>query len=95
MSTKAVQQTECDALIERLLALDGNASGSELISQHPLLDWDQLVSRLTDRVRQEVHVSAANAQRMADIAILVAETTGSRVALAKSPPASISNWRAL
>ena len=86
MSVKAVQRTECDAMIERLLALTLNddASGRELIAQHQSLDWDQLVSALTDRVRQEVHVSAANAQRMADIAILVAETTGSQIALAKS-----------
>jgi CHAT domain-containing protein/tetratricopeptide (TPR) repeat protein len=84
VSTKAVQQTECDAAIQRLLAPDDDATRSELISQQPSLDWDQVVSTLTDRVRQEVHVSAANAQRMADIAILIAETTGSAVALAKS-----------
>ncbi len=73
-------------MIERLLALTANddASRRELIAQHRALDWEQLVSTLTDRVRQEVHVSAANAQRMADIAILVAETTGSQIALAKS-----------
>jgi CHAT domain-containing protein/predicted negative regulator of RcsB-dependent stress response len=84
VSTKAVQQTECDAMIQRLLALDGDTIRRELISQHASLDWDQLVSTLTDRVRQEVHVSAANAHHLADIAILVAETTGSRIALAKS-----------
>ena len=71
-------------MIERLLALDGDASRRQLIAQHPSLDWDQLVSTLTDGVRQEVHVSAANAQRMADIAIMVAETVGSRIGLAKS-----------
>src|SRR5258708_21271668 len=73
-------------MIERLLALTPNddASRRELIAQHRALDWEQLVATLTDRVRQEVHVSAANAQRRADIAILVAETTGSQIALAKS-----------
>jgi len=84
VSVKAVQRTECDAMIARLLALDNDASHRELVVQHPSLDWDQLVSTLTDRVRQEVHVSAANAQRIADIAITVAETTGSQIALAKS-----------
>ncbi len=84
MSVKAVQQTECHAMIERLLALADDASRRQLIAQYPSLDWDQLVSTLTDHVRQEVHVSATNAQRMADIAILVSETTGSRIALAKS-----------
>src|SRR5438552_19141293 len=71
-------------MIQRLLALDDDATRRELISQQPSLDWDQIVSTLTDRVRQEVHVSAANAQRMAVIAISVAEVSGSRVALAKS-----------
>jgi len=71
-------------MIERLLALADDASRVQLIAQHPSLDWDQLVSTLTDRVRQEVHVSAANAQRMADIAITVAEIVESRIALAKS-----------
>ncbi len=61
MSVKAVQRTECDAMIERLLALDDDAGRKQLIAQHPSLDWDQLVATLTDRVRQEVHVSPANA----------------------------------
>jgi len=81
---KAVQRTECDAMIERLLALDDDAGRRELIAQNPSLDWDQLVSTLTDRVRQEVRVSAANAERLADLAIAVAETAGSTMALAKS-----------
>ena len=71
-------------MIERLLALDDDASRRQLIAQQPSLDWDHLVSTLTDRVRQEVHVSAANAQCLADIAITVAETSGGRTALAKS-----------
>src|SRR6266446_17095 len=71
-------------MIERLLALDGDAGRRELIAQNPSLDWDQLVSTLTDRVRQEVRVSAANAERLADLAIAVAETAGSTMALAKS-----------
>src|SRR5258708_33592540 len=73
-------------MIERLLALTANddASRRELIAQHRALDWETLVSTLTDPVRQEVHVSAANAQRMADIAILVSATTGIQIALAKS-----------
>src|SRR5713226_4760044 len=71
-------------MIGRLLALENDAGRRELVVQHPSLDWDQLVSTLTDRVRQEVHVSAANAQRMADIAITVAEIVESRIALAKS-----------
>src|SRR5437879_4815817 len=71
-------------MIERLLALDDDTGRRELIAQNPSLDWDQLVSTLTDRVRQEVRVSAANAERLADLAIAVAETAGSTMALAKS-----------
>src|SRR5436190_362324 len=71
-------------MIERLLALDDDAGRRELIAQNPSLDWDQLVSTLTDRVRQAVRVSAANAERLADLAIAVAETAGSTMALAKS-----------
>ena len=71
-------------MIAHLLALDDVASQRQLIAQQPSLDWDQLVSTLTDRVRQEVRVSAANAERMADIAITVAEMSGSQIALAKS-----------
>ena len=84
MSTKAVQQTESDAMIARLLAFEDDSGRRDLIAKNQSLDWGQIVSTLTDRVRQEVHVSAANAQRMADIAITVAETTGSQLALAKS-----------
>src|SRR5713226_6028403 len=71
-------------MIERLLALDDAASRQQLIAQQPSLDWDQLVSTLTERVRQEVRVSAANARHLADVAIAVAETAGSPTALAKS-----------
>ncbi len=71
-------------MIERLLTLGDAASRQQLIAQQPSLDWDRLVSTLTERVRQEVHVSAANARRLADIAIAVAETAGSPIALAKS-----------
>src|SRR5260370_16496128 len=71
-------------MIERLLALDDAASRQQLSAQQPSLDWDRLVSTLTERVRQEVHVSAANARHLADIAIAVAETAGSPTALAKS-----------
>src|SRR5258707_151594 len=63
MSVKAVQQTESDAMIQRLLALGDHGSQRKLVAQHPLVDWDQIVSTLTDRVRQEVHVSTAEAQR--------------------------------
>jgi len=95
MSVKAVQQTESDAMIQRLLALGDHGSQRKLVAQHPLVDWDQIVSTLTDRVRQEVHVSTAEAQRLADIAIAVAEAMGSQVALAKSQRAKANTLYAL
>src|SRR5258708_4705132 len=95
MSVKAVQQTESDAMIQRLLALGDHGSQRKLVAQHPLVDWDQIVSTLTDRVRQEVHVSTAEAQRLADIAIVVAEAMGSQIALAKSQRAKANTLYAL
>src|SRR5258708_24057708 len=95
MSVKAVQQTESDAMIQRLLALGDHGSQRKLVAQHPLVDWDQIVSTLTDRVRQEVHVSTAEAQRLADIAIAVAEAIGSQAALAKSQRAKANTLSAL
>ena len=71
-------------MIANLLALNDDASLRRLIAQHQSFDWDELVATLTDRVRQEVRVNTAQAQRLADIAIVVSETVGSRGALAKS-----------
>src|SRR5258707_9256584 len=84
MSVKAAPQTECEAMIERLLALEDIGARQHLIEQQPSLDWNQVVSTLSDRVREEVRVDTARAQLLADIAINVAEKIGSNVALAKS-----------
>jgi len=83
VGTKAVQQTELDAMIARLLGPGDSSTPCELVAHNPSVDWDQIVTTLTDRVRQEVHINAANAERIADIAINVAETTGGQIALAK------------
>lgn len=84
MGAKAVQQTESDALIQRLLAAADDTARRSLVAEHPALDWEQIVTALADRVRQEVHVSTTQAQQLADIAIVVAEAMGSKLALAKS-----------
>jgi CHAT domain-containing protein len=84
MSAKAAAQTESAAMIERLLAATDDATRRKLIAQHPLLEWDLVVSTLADRVRQEINVNIANAQKLAEIATLVAEAIGSKSALAKS-----------
>jgi len=84
MGTKAVQQTESASLIARLLAAENDIARQELVQRNLARDWNQVVSDLADRVRQEVHVSTAEAHRLADIAICVAEASGSQVSLAKS-----------
>ena len=84
MGAKAVQQTECDAMIQRLLAAENNDVRRSLVTAHPAFDWEEIITALTDRVRQEVHVSTAQAQQLADIAIVVAEATGSKISLGKS-----------
>ena len=84
MSTKAAPQRESDAVIQRLLAAEDVAASRALVQQRPELDWQHIVTTLTDRVRQEVHVNTAQAQRLADVAIVVAETTKNALALGKS-----------
>ena len=84
MGAKAAPQTECDAQIQRLLAAKDEDAQRALISESPSSDWAQIVTALTDRVREEVHVNTAQAQRLADLAIVVAETIASKLALAKS-----------
>lgn len=84
MSVKAALQTESDAMMLRLLAAEDDAARRALVVAHPSLDWEEIVTKLTDRVRQEVHVSTAQAQKLADIAIIVAEAFGGKIALGKS-----------
>src|SRR5205823_9999975 len=95
MSTKAAPQTECAAMIERLLAAIDVAERRKLIAQHPLLDWDAVVSALTDRARQEINANIQNAQLLADIAATVSEVIGSQVALARSHRAKANTLYAM
>jgi CHAT domain-containing protein/tetratricopeptide (TPR) repeat protein len=95
MSAKAAPQTECVAMVERLLVAVNNSEWLQLVAQHPLIEWDQVVSSLTDRARQEIHVNIGNAQRMADIAMVVAEAIGSKVALARSQRAKANTLYAM
>jgi CHAT domain-containing protein len=84
MGAKAVQQTESASLIARLFSAENDITRRDFVQHSLAADWNQVVSDLADRVRQEVHVSTVEAHRLADIAILVAETGGSQVSLAKS-----------
>jgi len=63
MSVKAAQQTESAAMLECLMTAADDAARRELVGQCPSLDWEQIVSTLTDRVRQEIHISTTQAQR--------------------------------
>jgi CHAT domain-containing protein len=83
VSVKAVQRTDVDATIERLLAL-GEPARQQYIKEHPATDWAGFATALTERVREEVRVDTARAQRLADIAVAVAEAIGNNLALAKS-----------
>lgn len=83
MSVKAAQQTEVDATIDRLLALE-DAGQREFVQRHTAHDWPRLATILAERVREEVRIDTARAQRLADLAIAVSETVGNRIGLAKS-----------
>lgn len=83
MSVKAVPRTEVDATLERLLALDEPARRESVCNDHSR-DWSAFATTLAERVREEVRVDTARAQRLADLAVTVAETVGNQIALAKS-----------
>ena len=83
MSVKAVQRTDVDATIERLLALEKPAR-QQYVKEHPAPDWAGFATALTERVREEVRVDTARAHRLADLAVTVAEAIGNKLALAKS-----------
>jgi tetratricopeptide (TPR) repeat protein len=84
MGVQPAQQTEVDALLDRLLALEDAPSRKQLVAQHPQAEWPEVVRLLTERVWQEVRVDTHRAERSADIAIEVAEVLGDRMSLAKS-----------
>jgi CHAT domain-containing protein len=84
MSVRAVQKTESDAIIERLLALDDTPSRSQLVKQNPAIAWDEIVKTLTEKVWQEVRIDTHQAERLAVAALDVAQTLGSPSLLARS-----------
>jgi len=84
MSTKAAQQTEFEALVQRLLAARDDGQRRSLVAQHPAAPWNEIVSGLAERVWQDVRVNPADAERLANAAINVAEEIKNSVALATS-----------
>jgi CHAT domain-containing protein len=83
VSVKAAQQTEFEATLSRLLRLDPGARRQE-VSENPGFDWLGFLSTVADRVREEVRVDTALADRLADLAMAVAEAIGKPIALARS-----------
>ena len=84
MSVRAVQKTESDAIIERLLALEDREARRLLVAEQAAIAWEEVVTLLTERVWQEVRVDTHRADRLADAAIDVAEAAGSAISLARS-----------
>ena len=84
MGTKAALQTELDAIITRLMESKSDADRREFVQQNPSVGWDGIIATIADRVWQELRVDAAHAQRLADLAICVAEVQGSKAGLAKA-----------
>jgi CHAT domain-containing protein len=82
-------------MVERLVVAANDSEWRQLVAQHPLVEWDQVVSSLTDRARQEINVNIANAQRIAEIAMVVSEAIGSKVALARSQRAKANTLYAM
>src|SRR6202790_4939332 len=95
MSVRAVQKTESDAIIERLLALDDAPSRTQLVAQHPAIAWNEIVNTLTEKVWQEVRIDTHRAKRLADAALDVAQTLGSPSLLARSLRAKANAMYAL
>src|SRR5205085_746042 len=83
VSVKPALRTEIDATTDKLLALD-DASRREFVTEHPARDWIEFVTSVADRVRQEVRVDTTRAERLADLAIAIAETIKNPAALGKS-----------
>ena len=85
MSVRAVQKTESEAMIERLLALTDAESRAEVVAQHPAIAWDEIVQTLTEKVWQEVRVDTHRAKLAADAAMDVAQTLAKPILLAIPP----------
>ena len=84
MSAQPARQTELDAFVQRILALDDPAARRELVTQHPQACWDEVVKTLAERVWQEVRIDTRRADHIANTAIDVAQITASPMSLARS-----------
>ena len=69
MSVRPVRQTESDAVIQKLFALEDSVARRRLVKENPGIDWDDVVKTLTERVWQEVRVDTHRADHTANVAI--------------------------
>src|SRR5580692_10322018 len=95
MSVQAVQKTESDAIIERLLGLDDMPSRAQLVAQHPAITWDEIVNTLTEKVWQEVRIDTHRAKHLAQAALDVAQALNNPSLLARSLRAKANAMYAL
>jgi CHAT domain-containing protein len=84
MSVRAAQKTESDAIIEKLLALGDAPSRTQLVAQHPAVNWEKIVQTLTEKVWIEVRVDTHHAKCIADAAMDIAQALGKPSLLARS-----------
>jgi CHAT domain-containing protein len=84
MGVQASRKTEAELLTERVLTLEDGPSRKQLVAQHPLAAWTEIVQGLTERVWQEVRVDTRKAERSAQAAVDVAEAIGDPSALGMS-----------
>lgn len=95
MSVQGAQKSESESMIERLLALEDPPARAQLVRQHLAIEWDEIVTVLTERVWQEVRVDTHRASRLADAALDVAEALGRPSLMAKSLRAKANAMYAL
>src|SRR5262249_15424892 len=83
VSVKAIPRTEFESALQRLMGLDGDARRQCVLAKRDF-DWEQFVSWLADRVREELQLDPLRSQDWAELAIAVAETINNRIALPRA-----------
>ncbi len=76
-------QTE-QALVEKLLALEDEARRAAFLSRHRSLLRPDLVTKLTEQVRDRVRVDVQQALRLADAALSIAHKLKDKGSLARA-----------
>jgi CHAT domain-containing protein len=95
VGVRAVQKTESDTIIDRLLSLDEPSSRVLLVTEHPAIAWHEIVMTLTERVWQEVRIDTHRAKYLADAALDVAQTMNVPSLVARSLRAKANAMYAL